>query len=158
MTAIKRGVITFLIGVTVQTVALKSPVFAFSQQAPSASSAENKKPDSQTNPQPQRPNPDSSGVYHPGDGVTPATLSNRSFPKSLERKRSAATAKSLLLSAQMAPRLTYTSRNQSLTRYQRRTGKQPSPSTSKQSKQWRSIGSNPQPTTALLFHMGCTSK
>jgi TonB family protein len=88
MTAIKLGVITFLIGVTVQTVIFANPVLAFSQQAPSAaSSPEAKKPDAQADPKQSLPNPDSFGIYHSGDGITPPKLIFTVEPEFSEKAR-----------------------------------------------------------------------
>jgi TonB family protein len=88
MTATKLRVITFLIGVTVQTVIFANPVLAFSQQTPSvASSPENKKPDAQANPKQSLPNPDFFGIYHAGDGVTPPKLIFSVEPEFSEKAR-----------------------------------------------------------------------
>jgi len=73
MTATKLSVITFLIGLT--PTVLTNSTLALAQQAPPAASpTENKKPDPQTNPKQSLPNPDTFGIYHAGDGVTPPKL------------------------------------------------------------------------------------
>lgn len=88
MTALKLGVITFLIGVTVQTVVPVNSVLALSQQAPSAaSSTEAKKPDAQADPKQSLPNPDSFGIYHAGDGITPPKLILSAEPEFSEKAR-----------------------------------------------------------------------
>jgi TonB family protein len=88
MTATKLSVITFLIGVTVQTVVFANPALALSQQAsPAASSPENKKPDAQANPKPSLPDPDFFGIYHAGDGVTPPKLIFSVEPEFSEKAR-----------------------------------------------------------------------
>jgi TonB family protein len=87
MTPIKLGVITFLIAVTIPTV-LANPALATPQQTPSAASPpENKKPDTQTNPKQSLPNPDSFGIYHAGDGVTPPKLIFSVEPEFSEKAR-----------------------------------------------------------------------
>jgi len=88
MNAIKLGVITFLIGATVQTGVLTNPALALSQQAPSAaSSTETKKPDAQADPKQPLPNPDSFGIYHAGDGITPPKLIFSVEPEFSEKAR-----------------------------------------------------------------------
>jgi TonB family protein len=88
MTAIKLGVITFLIGATVQTVVSVNPVLAHSQQAPSAaSSQEARKPDAPADPKQSLPNPDSFGIYHAGDGITPPKLIFSVEPEFSEKAR-----------------------------------------------------------------------
>jgi TonB family protein len=89
MTPIKLGVITFLITITITIpTVLANPALATSQQTPSAaSSPENKKPDKQTNPKQSLPNPDSFGIYHAGDGVTPPTLIFSVEPEFSEKAR-----------------------------------------------------------------------
>jgi TonB family protein len=87
MTATKLSVITFFIGLTIQT-ALTNPVLTLAQQAPpAASSPENKKPDAQANPKPSLPNPDFFGIYHAGDGVTPPKLIFTVEPEFSEKAR-----------------------------------------------------------------------
>jgi TonB family protein len=87
MTATKLSVIIFLITVTLPT-ALANPASPLSQQAPpAASSAESKKPDPQSNPKQSLPNPDSFGIYHAGDGVTPPKLLFTVEPEFSEKAR-----------------------------------------------------------------------
>jgi TonB family protein len=87
MAATKLSVITFLIGFTVQT-ALSNPALAHSQQAPPAvSSPESKKPDPQANPKQPLPNPDSFGIYHAGDEITPPKLIFSVEPEFSEKAR-----------------------------------------------------------------------
>jgi TonB family protein len=87
MTATKLSVITFLIAVTIPAV-VANPAFALPQQAPpAASSPENKKPDAQADPKQSLPNPDSFGIYHAGDGVTPPKLVFSAEPEFSEKAR-----------------------------------------------------------------------
>jgi TonB family protein len=87
MTATKLSVISFLIGVTVQTV-VTSPALTLSQQAPpAASSEESKKPDPQADRKQSLPNPDFFGIYHAGDGITPPKLTYSVEPEFSEKAR-----------------------------------------------------------------------
>jgi TonB family protein len=87
MIATKLSVITFLIGFTVPTV-FANPVLPLTQQAPPAASpAESQKSDPQANPKQSLPNPDSFGIYHAGEGVTPAKILFTVEPEFSEKAR-----------------------------------------------------------------------
>jgi TonB family protein len=86
MTATKLSVITFLIGLT--PTVLTNSTLALAQQAPPAASpTESKKPAPQADPKQPLPNPDSFGIYHAGDGVTPPKILFTVEPEFSEKAR-----------------------------------------------------------------------